>query len=268
MVVRPPQTGVFEACRERLTDGSFGPGDASALGVEQLPAADEALRSRPFAFDQDVGPAEVFVERVAHAYVREVRPAAELQSRVVPDAQRNQARVPVPAVAHGGFHDVGGLRAVGRFGVALRHGIYDHFEPVVRREKRREVGLHGGEHSFALGERQTVEAHLVAVVDTLRHEPEPLVVGQCGAFEFGAVGEVAILQPREHPIVVGPVPVGVAFGAGDVGLHGAGHRRRNEATGCGRAVGGVAHDPGEGLQRVVADHRERGYSLHSRYSAL
>ena len=100
------------------------------FGVEQFPVALAPSALATFGFDAKVGPLQVVVECVADMQLRHVGFVANLQSGVIPDSQRYQARMPVPAISYGRFHDVGRLRAVGRLGVALGDGEDHDFEPV------------------------------------------------------------------------------------------------------------------------------------------
>ena len=143
MVVRPPQSGTFHAGLERLSDRPFRLGGAVSFGIQQLPTAAAAVAGTALGRNVQVSARQVFVERIADQHVRQVGCVAELEPRVVPDAQRYETRVPVPAVADGRLHDVGCLRAVGWFGVAFGNGIDEHFEPVAGLQVRCEFYLDG-----------------------------------------------------------------------------------------------------------------------------
>jgi len=237
------------------------------FGVEQFPVALASSALAAFGFDAKVGPLQVVVENVADMQLRHVGFVANLQSGVIPDSQRYQARMPVPAISYGRFHDVGRLRAVGRLGVALGDGEDHDFEPVAGLQVFRQVDFHGGEHPFPCCEQVPVEADLVLVIDPFRDEPQPLPLPEPRGLEFRAVGEETVFHPRHAAVVVGVVVVGVSFGACYVELDSPRDSRRTESSGYGFLVRGVSQFPGKGRYVTVSDHFWREYSLQSRYSA-
>ena len=258
VVVGPPQPGVLQPRRERLSDGSFGPGRAAAAVVEEFPDAAAFPALRAPAFDPQIGAGQVVVEGIDDIDLPEVGPAADLEARFVPDTQRDEPRMPVPAVAHGGFHGGRSLRAVVRHSGAFGNGKQEYFEPVAGVQVRREVDLHGCEHAFAGQEERVVEADFVAVVDPLRYEPELPVLPEPGGVELRAVGEETVLHPRHAAVVVRTVVVGIPFGAGHVELHGARNRRRNEPFRHGFPIRRVSDDPRERFCFSGSDHRLNG----------
>jgi hypothetical protein len=107
----------------------------------------------------------------------QIRGGADFKTNVFAEAESDEARMPIPAIADGRLGDVGGLRAVGRQGLALGRGVDQDLKEAAGRgigevqfEGRAQAGV--GEHTM------TGDEELGVVIETATREDEAFTGGE------------------------------------------------------------------------------------------
>src|SRR5690606_32744831 len=171
------------------------------------------------------------------------------------ETERDEARVPVPAVADGGFGDVGLFGAIRRRARAAGRGVKKDVDGgaaggvgEVERVGRVDAGV--GEDEVA------VEAKLGVVVEAVAGQDQAFAVGEVGGGDLRAVEPEGVLKAFPGANVLAEVQIGEIMGAGPVELHGAGGGCGNPVFRSGVGGGESGELPGGGGES--ADGHGRG----------
>ncbi len=162
---------------------------------------------------------------------------ADLEARFVAEAERDEARVPVPAVAHRRLGDVRLFGAIGRSAGAAGRRVEEDFE---RRAGGRvgEVERVRSVDAGVVEDDTAVEAELGMVIETCAGEEEAFAGGEVGGRKGGAVEPEKIFETLPGADVVTEVERREVVRAGPVELHGAGDSGGYPVGGCRRRGGG------------------------------